>query len=528
MSRLSQLYSGADNFLSRVNWGIWLPVLLFTVIVIHGGFLGLGLTDDEAYYWVLAQKPALGYAYHPPAVAWWIALSQLLLSPLVGAHHELIVRFPSALTSAVFLALALHWLRRAGVPQARLLRSGLVLLSVAGLFSLSWMMVPDIPLFLGWTLALSATWEICFTESEERLRRQYFFLLFGITLALLSKYSAVLGALSALVAIRIWAPGPRKLAGWAAVIGGCLIAAVPIVIWNAQHEWVSILYQIRERHQGGSISLLRYARFWAVELLIAGPVLVVFIWSLLRSPLRQFPTSQFLLIWIAPAAAVFLVQPLFSDFKPHWALIVWWPLALAFAWSWGTDSGNRLKKRAKFQVTYGLSLGVLVLICCHFPVGGAVIKALNPAAADPRWDVTNDLYGWKELRSFVLEKLGPAALQMPVVGSRYQTASQAAFSIGHGGVGLLLPRGIRDKDEWPLLEVSETVGPDWPVLRKPVLFVADNRYDVGPEFPKTSCAKLGRIQKTRGEYLAKWIDVWQCEPGEGQLESKAGSHHQSL
>ena len=527
MSKLSQLWNCALRTHCRGNWAIALPLLLFIVILIHGGLLGLGLTDDEAYYWVLAQKPALGYAYHPPAVAWWIAVSQYILSPLIGSHHELIVRFPSALTSALLLGLSLNWLGCAGVPRDRILRSGLILLSVAGLFALSWMMVPDIPMFLGWTLAFSATWKICFTEPETKLRRYYLFLFIGILIAVLSKYSAILGALSALIAIGVWAPARRRNLGWGVVVMGCALAAVPIVIWNAQHEWVSILYQIQERHQGGALSLIRYLRFWIIELLIAGPILVGFAFPLIKLAGNN-RTAQYLLTWILPGAAVFLIQPLWSDFKPHWALIVWWPLALAFAWALGVAPDNRgLVRRARLQIGYGIGLGALVLLCCHIPIGGAVLKMIKPEA-DPRLDVTNDLYGWNELRGFVFEKLGPEALKLPVIGSRYQTASQAAFAIGQGGVGVLLPRGIRDKDEWPSVEVVDSIGPQWPVLKSAVLFVADNRYDVAPAFPHARCDQIGKIEKFRWQYLAKWITVWRCEPDGALPEPKVESDRQSL
>ena len=32
----------------------------------------LGLSDDEAYHWVLAHRPAFGYAFHPPGMAWMV------------------------------------------------------------------------------------------------------------------------------------------------------------------------------------------------------------------------------------------------------------------------------------------------------------------------------------------------------------------------------------------------------------------------------------------------------------------------
>ena len=43
----------------------------------------LGISDDEAYYWVLSRSPALGYTYHPPMVAWLIRASDFLFGWLL-------------------------------------------------------------------------------------------------------------------------------------------------------------------------------------------------------------------------------------------------------------------------------------------------------------------------------------------------------------------------------------------------------------------------------------------------------------
>jgi len=487
-----------------------IPILTSVVLLVHG--LYLGLTDDEAYYWVLAQRPALGYAYHPPAVAWVIALAQAILSPFFGAHSVWVVRLPSALGAGGILYLALNWVRRAGGASDRLPVAGVLLLSFAGFFGLAWMMVPDIPLFLAWTLAFSVTWNLCF--EKECAKREYFWLGFAVMFLILSKYSGVLAALSAAGCLLIWAPRARFWRGAGAIAAGAFAALLPIVIWNATHEWTSILYQISERHQGGNLSLVRYARFWAIEALVAGPCLLIYGARVFRrafrsssgteTPARELETrvGRFALLWAGPGALVFLLQPLWADFKPHWAFVVWWPIFLILAWAVGR---GRDLKWARIQMLYGLPLVAFILLSCHLPMGGLLMK-------DPRLDVTNDLYGWSELREFIGTKL-PDEQKLPIIGSRYQTAAQAAFAIGQGGKASLLPLDLKAKDEWPDLGISLGVGPEWPRLTSPVLFVSDNRYDSGPAFPGAQCRKLARLEKKRWIYLAKWIDVWRCEPG---------------
>lgn len=488
---------------------IALPLLFLGVMWIHGSLIWL--TDDEAYYWVLAQKPSLGYAYHPPAVAWLIALSDSFF----GGRSPASVRFPGIVCMALTLSLGLQWLKRVGVSRKKLVSCGTVLLSFAGIFSLSWMMVPDLPLFLGWTITFVSAWDLCFAERVQF--RSYVGVCIGIALALLSKYSAVLAIGSAGLSLLFWAQGVRRFRGIVALLIGAFLGVLPTVLWNAAHEWSSILWQIRDRHQGDStLSWIRYIRYWAIELLSAGLVLVPFtFWVVSRSlySLKNknkqtdfVPTDLYVTVWILPAALVFCVQPLIADFKPHWSFIVWWPAALLMAKKFESDS-SWVKK---IQLLHGWVLGIIVLLSCHVPLGSILASGMRN---DPRLDVTNDLYGWRDLPQFIDSLEGSAILsQFPVIGSRYQTASQAAFTLGGKTHVTMFPTDLKSKDEWPDFKIIEENEFGKLRLKVPVLYVADNRYDASPEIEGASCQRIGKLEKHRWSYPAKWIELWKCEP----------------
>lgn len=513
----------------------WIPLGLFAVLGIHG--FSLGLSDDEAYYWVLAQKPSFSYAFHPPAVAWIIAIFQALFGWIFGNATPGLVRLPAALGAAMILYLSLNWLKEMGLRTAHRDRAAWVLLSFFGFFSLAWMMVPDIPLFLGWTLLFTHSWRACFGK----LRNSHLILMsVGAALTLLSKYSGILAVFSAALSLALWAPQSKRNRAFFALALGSLAAATPILIWNSQHHWTSILYQIHDRHEGANLSLLRYLRFWLIELVLAGPLLIGFffvflsrifterclpqdhsdsqtsrhLWAWLNRnrdgtlSQKKVRFTRYIAVWTLPAAAVFCIQPLVSDFKPHWAFIVWWPIVLALAW----ESQVRLSSWIQYQVSYGLALGSLILLSCHLPVGGLIFRTLTSAPFDPKVDATNDLYGWSELRSLMLAQLGPEIFNLPVVGSRYQTAAQAAFSLGEKTSVTLLPRDLREISEWPDLKISDGFGPQWPKLNTSVLFVSDNRYQSPPSFPGARCTKVVRLERTRFDLSAKSIDVWRCDP----------------
>lgn len=473
--------------------------LLFTVLMLHGATIGL--TDDEAYYWALAQKPALGYAYHPPMVAWVIAAAQWIFHWIVPASNTAVVRLPAIASSSAVLVITLQWLREVGVGREKIYSAASIIVSLAGLFALSWMIVPDLPMFLGWMLMFRATWWICFGVSQNL--KWVYLLLFGASVfSLLSKFSAVLMFASAFLSVLIWAPRDRIWKTLGALTLGGIVAAAPIVEWNRAHEWASILYQIRDRHEGGSLSLVRWARFCVIEIFGVGPFLLYSGFAMLRKRGPDFSVlERFVWVWAGPAVLIFGLQPLWSDFKPHWALVAWWPFILALALS----HVKKPNRAAVWQRRYGLTLGVLVLFFCHVPL-------VNIMISNPKLDVTNDLYGWRLLKSYLVTLPGNADMSMPVIGSRYQTASQAYFALGPEAKVTMLPRDLKARDEWPTLSVSVGEGPDWPKLTKPVLFVGDNRYDAPPEFPGAHCAKTPGFAEFRGGKLAKRIDVWRCDP----------------
>ena len=556
-------------------------LLVFALYLGQGATLGL--SDDEAYYWVLAQQPALAYAFHPPGVAWMIAFFEKILVSIFGnAGGAIVVRFPAALSVGLIFYLSLEWLRTWGLRAKSFRRASSVLLSFVGFFSLAWMMVPDIPLFLGWTLTFVGTSALCFNQRPAR--KYFYFLTLGSALMLLGKYSGILSVASAYLALLFWGssdPAESNVQGsamrtelkgrpaWSVrhqgllfLTAGVILGLAPSLIWNAQHHWSSLLYQIYDRQRGDPVSFFRYAKFWGVELLLAGPVLLFFSLNLLRTALspkyfkiywqlaiaalpRKFalrngrnsnqnsPTDAkldvesslqskaeqmrraFIGMWMLPAAAIFCVQPLFADFKPHWALIVWWPAALYLSslvegrnWRW-----------IRYQVYYGLPFLILIWLSCQLPIVGWAGQMISPnQARDPRHDVTNDFYGWPKLAQWMDEYLIPADRVLPIVGSRYQTAAQATFYLSRGDTKnvknqvTFLPRDLRGQEEWPDLQVSNGLGPEWPRLTSPVLYVTDIRYDLAPQFPDSQCEVLGRLNVQRWEVFAKWLEVWRCKP----------------
>lgn len=465
----------------------------------------LGVSDDEAYYWVLAQNPSLGYAYHPPMVAWAIAALDWI--PVIP--RELKLRLPSILFSLFYWWIGVRWVHQIKCKQGGTSpsHSDIAWLLIPGLIGAGWMAVPDLPLLTGWALCFAGI-------SSPRARWSAPALLAGSAMGVLSKFSAVLYIASAAACLWFEAPREKKPRLMAALVMGTILGVLPTLYWNHLNDWAALRYQFVERHRsGGKWDTLRYLKFWATQLILAGPALL----ASLALVFRKWERSRlFIMAWVIPAALIFWIQPAFSDFKPHWALIAWWPLGLLVA---------TLRDRPRWldQLQWGWSLSIILAfsILTQVPVQGALTRWWTGLEPDPRMDVTNDMVGWRNLPAFINEKLGQEASQLPVTASRYQTASQAAFSLMGSGQSSrlvsLVPKSLAEGAEWPSLADAGVVereipGREWPTLTRPVLYVHDLRYHTAPAFPGADCKKLGVLETRRWDLPAREVHLWRCDP----------------
>ncbi|MBU8896179.1 glycosyltransferase family 39 protein [Corallococcus sp. M34] len=229
-----------------------------------GARLGLALgTDvyfDEAYYWQWAQHLAWGYFDHPPLVAWLIAA--------LGIR-------PAALLCGVATVAAVWGFARDvyGAPEPAWRAAALWSVVPVGVLSGVWA-TPDSPLLLFWVLGLWALW-----------RERWVLAGLACGLALLSKYPAVLLGLAFLAtAVRV-----RRLpaGAWLTAVLA-LVCFLPVVLWNANHEWVGFAFQLHHG-LGGNGGWDTFGEFLAGQLAMGGPVLFpLALVYVVRGPREQF------------------------------------------------------------------------------------------------------------------------------------------------------------------------------------------------------------------------------------------------
>jgi 4-amino-4-deoxy-L-arabinose transferase-like glycosyltransferase len=216
-------------------------VLIFATFLarlVFASALGLGI--DESYMVAAGRKLQLSYFDHPP-IAWWMAWTA---AHLTGSESPIVVRLPFIALFALTTFLMYRLTSALFSPEAGFWAGSV--LNMAPLFGISsgsWVL-PDGPLLAA--LLGAAVCLVAALRSEGRAAWGWW-LGTGMCagLALCSKYSALLtiiGAAAFLLTERIsrrWLARPHPYAAGLMA----LMIFLPVLIWNAENDWVSFLFQ---------------------------------------------------------------------------------------------------------------------------------------------------------------------------------------------------------------------------------------------------------------------------------------------
>ena len=283
--------------------------------LVFAASLGLGI--DESYMVAAGRKLQLSYFDHPP-IAWWMSWG---IMHLTGSESAFVVRLPFIALFALTTLLMYRVTAALFDPEAGLWAAVVLNMAPAlGITAGSWVL-PDGPLFAA--LLGSVYCLIRALRSQGRAAWGRWAASGGCAgLALCSKYSAVLtlaGAVAFLASepqSRRWLARPHPY--FAGLIA--LVVFLPVVIWNAAHGWVSLLFQ--GSRAGGSLHpfgpLLALAGQAAFLLpWIWAPLLWCGLVALRRGPADR---ERWLLACLAaPPIVLFTVVALWGNPLFHWA-----------------------------------------------------------------------------------------------------------------------------------------------------------------------------------------------------------------
>ncbi|WP_010582971.1 ArnT family glycosyltransferase [Schlesneria paludicola] len=294
--------------------------------------------QDEAYHFLYTVHPDWSYFDHPPMLRY---VAQAGISTFGGWLHPLSLRFGFVLMFGGATWIMFTWTARwfgewAGFYAALALNLSAYYTAAAGAFVL-----PDGPLLF---FALLTMWRLseALVASPGRLV-PWLWVGLACAGAMLSKYHAVFLPLGALVYILVTPSARRNLLTpgpyFAADIG--LLGLVPVLIWNAQHDWASFGFQTG-RAVGGRLQI------GGLAVMLFGPMALLLPWiwysliAALIGRLRSFRTitgiERLLICQALVPLVLFGVVSCTRPILPHWPLIGFLPLFPMLGADWAARS----------------------------------------------------------------------------------------------------------------------------------------------------------------------------------------------
>jgi 4-amino-4-deoxy-L-arabinose transferase-like glycosyltransferase len=377
-----------------------------------------GLTDDEAYYRLWSLAPAMGYLDHAPMIAWMIAAGRWL-----AGDNPLGVRLGGILTSLI--GPFILW-RTAGLlfgpaiaKRAVWIALAMPLLAVGGVI-----VTPDTPSVLFWGLAAWALAE-CHVS-----RNANWWLAVGAFagLGLLSKYTNLFAGAGILLWLLLIPANWLWFRAWQLWAGGAIAAviALPVVLWNAEHGWVSFAKQFGRVGAGQQLTAVYFGELVGAFFGLASPIIaalaLIGLVRVVRSAANSKDQSDVMLAAsVLPLLAYFLVHSLHDRVQPNWVAPLYASFAICAAIALAHIEGPRPDGAifgwlGRSAVALGFVMSAILYLHAVTP--------LIPSAKDP----SAQMRGWRELAQEV-DRMRVAKGACWVATSNYATTGQLAYEL---------------------------------------------------------------------------------------------------
>jgi len=338
------------------------------------------LLPQEAYYWTWSRFPDWSYFDHPPLASYSIALTTAVFGQTAFGIKSAAVLW-SIGWNVLWARLILDMF-----GDRRLAFWSLLALNLTIVYEvLGFGPTPDGPLLFAWVGTIWAVWRLSATAQG----RWWFVAGAFMGLAWLGKYSgALLGPIVLLYLLtsarqRFWLAKPQPYLAFILAI----VVFSPVLIWNSQHEWVSLAFQSSRRlGEMGGFKPQYFLMLAAQQLLIVTPYLfVVSIAALVRELRGWFAhgiddPTRLLLISGAVPLLLFTAFSFRSIVKINWLAPAFWPLII-LGIRHLLAQGNRERR-----MVWGLMSSAAVLAI------GAAVSVI------PNLPIPGDLNSWSGFR----------------------------------------------------------------------------------------------------------------------------------
>jgi 4-amino-4-deoxy-L-arabinose transferase-like glycosyltransferase len=414
---------------SQIFWAIVLPAVALRFAL---SFI-FDLNLMETYGAVMGRYPSLSYLDHPP-LAWWLVSA---VTSVFGTDTAPVVRLPFLLLFIWSSWLLFSLTRRLFGNTAALYATAIFqLCPLFGLWT-SVLALTDGPAVFFTLAAVSALTQIVFAQEATAAAawRPWITAGFLFGCALASKYTAILlvPGLILFFAVsrphRFWLRRPQPYVALIAV----LVPLLPVLLWNAQHDWASFLFQGGRATPGLSLQLPFMLRWMGMQIIYLQPLIAAaLIFVLVRGLRSRNPRLLFFSLLAVTPLLFFPFVMLTAAFPLrgfHWGIIGWVMLLPSLGSSLAilnvTRPGMLKAGLATSLVAFVFAVGALVT---HARTGwiGQVAASLGSAAFVDNDPILTELFDWSDLPTAV-KRRGYDPSSTFLTGIRWESCSKIAY-----------------------------------------------------------------------------------------------------
>ncbi len=325
-------------------------VLLSLLRLVLGAVLPLSF--DEAYYWLWSRHLALSYFDHPPAIAYAIRLGTLVFGDTSIGVRAVPLALSLVASWAVWRSAALLL----GEPRKAVL--------ACLYFNLTLMVAAETMAATPDAVALPTSalvvWALVRLNASDDGRWWLAVGAFG-GLCLLSKYTGFFLGAGVLFWLIAGADGRRWLATPWPYLGGVIAIGlfVPVIAWNAAHDWISFKFQFGRVADGG-LTMRYLLEFVLSQAVLASPFLLIlggagFVRASRFGRSAATTARPAALMW--PAVVYFVVHSLHDRVQGNWPSFLFPALAILMVVGHDAVWTNRFASRF-FAVSRALAVPV--------------------------------------------------------------------------------------------------------------------------------------------------------------------------
>src|SRR6266404_2378127 len=457
------------------------------------------LTFDEAYYWTWSKHLAGGYYDHPPMVAVLIRLGTI-----IAGDTELGVRLVSILL-ALPMSFAVYRSAEILFGGRRVAATATILLNVTLMAAVGTMIVtPDSPLLA------ASSFVLFFLAKVLETGRGAWWLAVGAAVgaALLSKYTAMFFG----PAILIWLLAVPKLRRWLIspwpYLGGLVSLAVfsPVILWNADHHWVSFIKQIgRARIEDFQLGFI--GEMIPTQIAFATPLVFILgamgLYALLKRNAGALAARALISATFWTIVAYFIWHSLHARVEANWLAPVYPAFAIAAAVAAHRTRWDGHSQRAvDFCLRWASPLGILMFALLIVQANTGVLTGYRRDAT-----VRSVGVGWRALASDI-EAVRARSGAACVLAPDYGTTAWLAF---------YLPRGTCVAQQAQRIRWVNMGEPEPAQLQGKLLYVAD-ALPGAPPYLKDRFAraeKIAELKRMRGPLVIETYAIELLEGAKG-------------